>query len=195
VSGPDSGDCALVKGIHVYRRHVEAPLKQLHDQIEDATALLLRTAGGFDDEDVREPSLLPGWTRAHVLTHLARGADALRDLLDGGPGHASQEARDEAIEAGAGRGAAELADDVRASAAAWREAVLRQPDEAWSRLVAPPLGIRPFPAGQLLVRRLVEVEVHHVDLAAGYRPSDWPVSFNQLQLPEPMRSQRADRIV
>ena len=174
---------------------MDAPLKQLHGQIEDASALLLRTVAGFDDEDVREPSLLPGWTRGHVLTHLARGADALRDLLDGGPGYASQEARNEAIEAGAGRSAAELAEDVRRSAAAWREAVLRQPDEGWTRMVTPPLGIQPLPAGQLLLRRLVEVELHHVDLGAGYRPSDWPVTFNQLELPEPMRGQRADRIV
>jgi len=29
------------------------------------------------------PSLLPGWTRAHVLAHLARNADAMRNMLAG----------------------------------------------------------------------------------------------------------------
>jgi maleylpyruvate isomerase len=174
---------------------VDASVKQLHDQIDDATASLLETVARLTDSDVRRPSLLPGWTRGHVLTHLARGGDALRDLLEGGPGYPSRQARDAAIEAGAGRGVAELAADLRASAAAFREVALGQPDEAWGRTVTPPLGIAPFPAGQVLLRRLVEVELHHVDLDAGYRPADWPTTFNELELPEPMRGQRADRIV
>jgi len=33
-------------------------------------------------------------------------------------------------------------------------------------------------------RRLREVEVHHVDLAAGYRPNDWPLSFGHRLLHE-----------
>ena len=32
-------------------------------------------------EAFRAPSALPGWTRAHVLTHLARNADAMVNLL------------------------------------------------------------------------------------------------------------------
>jgi maleylpyruvate isomerase len=174
---------------------VDASGKHLLDQTEDATTVLLETVARLSDQDVRQPSGLPGWTRGHVLTHLARGGDALRDLLEGGPGYPSREARDAAIEAGAGRSVDELTADLRVSAAAFREAVLNQPDERWSRPVTPPFGIPPFPAGQVLVRRLVEVEVHHVDLAAGYRSSDWPTTFNELDLPEPMRSQRADRIV
>jgi maleylpyruvate isomerase len=174
---------------------VDASGKQLLDQIEDATAALLATVARLSDEDVRQPSRLPGWTRGHVLTHLARGGDALRDLLDGGPGYPSREVREEAIETGAGRSVAEHAADLRASAVAFREAVLNRPDETWSRPVTPPFGIPPFPASQVLVRRLVEIELHHVDLDAGYRPSDWPATFNELELAEPMRSQRADRIV
>jgi maleylpyruvate isomerase len=34
-----------------------------------------------------------------------------------------------------------------------------------------------FPARVILSRRLSEVEIHHVDLDAGYRPADWPASF------------------
>jgi hypothetical protein len=52
----------------------------------------------------------------------------------------------------------------------------------------------PFPAAQLLTRRLVEVELHHCDLAAGYGPADWPAAFAAMDLPEPMRSQRQDRL-
>ncbi|MGE5286875.1 MAG: hypothetical protein ACM3ML_06655 [Micromonosporaceae bacterium] len=51
-----------------------------------------------------------------------------------------------------------------------------------------------FPAAQVLTRRLVEVELHHTDLGAGYEPGDWPVEFAAMELAEPMRSQREDRI-
>lgn len=42
---------------------------------------LLSTAAMLSDEDVKAPSLLPGWTRAHVLTHLARSANSRTRLL------------------------------------------------------------------------------------------------------------------
>jgi maleylpyruvate isomerase len=173
---------------------VDASLKQLHDQIDDATAGLLVTLSRLTDDDVRRPSLLPGWTRGHVATHLARGAEALRNLLEDRPSYVSRDARDTDIEAGSGRGAAELAGDVRATAAAFRETALAQPDDAWDRVLTV-AGMGSFPASQVLVRRLVELELHHVDLDAGYRSTDWPTTFNELELVEPMRGQRADRIV
>jgi maleylpyruvate isomerase len=52
----------------------------------------------------------------------------------------------------------------------------------------------PFRASQLLVRRLAEVELHHVDLGLAYTPADWPSSFRTLALPEPVESQRRDRL-
>ncbi|MEV7393377.1 maleylpyruvate isomerase N-terminal domain-containing protein, partial [Streptomyces sp. NPDC091215] len=51
------------------------------DQINAATGHLLETAARFTDADVRAPSLLPGWSRGHVLTHVARNADGGRNLL------------------------------------------------------------------------------------------------------------------
>ena len=38
-------------------------------------------AGGLDPAQLAGPSRLPGWTRGHVLSHLARNADALVNLL------------------------------------------------------------------------------------------------------------------
>jgi len=179
---------------------VDASLKDLTAQIDDATSLLLETAGRLTDEQVREPSLLVGWTRGHVLAHLARGSDALRNLLDGvrtgipGAAYASQEARNADIEAGSGRRAAELTADIRESAAAWRAAVDAVPNDGWTTPVSIPGGTL-IPASQVVIRRLVEIELHHVDLDAGYRPSDWPTTFNQLELVDPMRGWRADRLV
>ena len=160
--------------------------------VDAQTAALLHTARTLDSG--RASSLCAGWTRGHVLTHLARGGDALRNLLEGRAAYAGPDARDAGIEAGATRGAAELAADVRASAAAFRDTALAQSDDAWNRRLTVP-GVGTFPASQVLLRRLVEVELHHVDLDAGYRSTDWPTTFNQLELPEPMRGQRADRIV
>jgi hypothetical protein len=72
--------------------------------------------------------------------------------------------------------------------------MMRQlPDEAWS------FGVRmldsgPFPAAALLTRRMTEVELHHCDLGIGYDAAKWLASFAQAELPEPLRSQRQDRL-
>lgn len=172
--------------------------RALHTQIDHATQALLRTVNRLSDEEVRQPSLLPGWTRGHVLTHVARGADALRNLLTWArtgvrtPAYPSQEARDAAVDAGAGRGTAELIADLTDSAAAFRSEARDLPADAWQVPVRV-LDNPEFPAAQLLTRRLVEVELHHTDLGAGYGPADWPAEFAALDVPEPMRSQREDR--
>ena len=67
------------------------------------------------------------------------------------------------------------------------------PDEGWQVPVRI-LDSAPFPAAQLPTRRLVEVELHHCDLGIGYDAANWPASFAQAQLPEPMRSQRQERM-
>src|SRR5580658_6811383 len=90
--------------------------------IDDATARLAATSEGLTDEDAAAPSLLPGWTRGHVLTHIARNADGLRNLLIWArtgvqtPQYASAEARETEISAGSGRTASELAADIASSA-------------------------------------------------------------------------------
>ena len=131
---------------------------------------------------MREPSPLPGWTRGHVLTHIARNADGLGNLLRWArtgteiPMYASAEARSKDVEAGAGRPAADLAADVRESAAAFAAEAANMPGDAWTAQVRALYG-QPFPAFEVLDRRLAEVEIHHVDLAAGYSPADWPAAF------------------
>jgi maleylpyruvate isomerase len=173
---------------------VDPSLKDRIDQIDAATARLLETVDRLTDAEVGRASMLPGWSRGHLLTHLARNADALRNLLDWArtgvptPAYAGPGVREADIEAGAGRGAAELAADVRTAAAKWRAAVEAVPDERWGTVVGE------FPASEVLLRRLVEVELHHVDLGCGYRSTDWPTTFNELELTDPLRAQRADRL-
>jgi maleylpyruvate isomerase len=173
--------------------------RQLTDQIDQATQRLIDTARIITEPDLRAPSLLPGWTRAHVLAHLARGADAMRNLLvavrsgQERPAYVSAEARQADIERGAGMRADELMADLADSAMALRTIARQLPDEGWQVPVRI-LDSAPFPADQLLTRRLVEVELHHCDLGAGYGPADWPAAFADMELAEPMRSQRADRL-
>lgn len=106
--------------------------------------------------------------------------------------YVSEDARSQAIEAGAHCPAAALLKDLTTSAQRFRDAALVVPDHAWQQPVRVLTGAA-FPAAQLLVRRLVEVEVHHVDLDVGYQPEHWPPQFAQMTLPEPMRTQRESR--
>ena len=178
---------------------MDAAQRQLSDQIDHATQRLLGTAREIADPELRRPSLLPGWTRAHVLAHLARGADAMRYLLVGArsgedrPAYASEQERAAAIEYAAGLGTKELVADVAASAMALRVIGQLPADDAWRF----PVRLRdsgPFPATHLLTLRLVEVELHHCDLGTGYGPGDWPPAFATMELAEPMRSLRESRL-
>jgi maleylpyruvate isomerase len=177
---------------------VDARLRALSDQIDDATQRLLGTARVLTGQELGEPSLLPGWTRGHVLAHLCRGADAMRNLLAGAragedrPAYASAQARADGIEQGAGRDAAEMMADLAGSAMPLRTVARSLPGSAWEYQVEV-AGSR-FPATDVLTRRLVEVELHHADLGCAYTPADWPASFTALDLAEPMRGQRDSRL-
>jgi maleylpyruvate isomerase len=97
---------------------VDVAQRQLSERIDDATQRLLGTARVLTDPDLREPSMLPGWSRGYVLAHLARGADAMRNLLVGVStgedrrGYASSESRAADIEHGSRRSAKDLAADM-----------------------------------------------------------------------------------
>src|SRR5262245_11507981 len=179
---------------------MDAALRDLSDQIDQATQRLLDTARIITDPDLRAPSLLPGWTRAHVLAHVSRNADAMRNLLAGvrsgrdRPGYASAEAREAGIEEGAGRQARELVTDLADSAMALRTVARQLPDAGWQVPVRMLPEADPYPAAELLTRRLVEVELHHGDLGAGYGPGSWPPAFADMELAEPMRTWRQDRL-
>ena len=178
---------------------MDAAQRELSDLVDAATQRLLDDARALSEADLRAASLLPGWTRAHVLAHLARDADAMRNLLVGArsgqdrPAYPSAQARDADIEQGAAKRAGDLMADLADSAMALRTVARQLPDEAW-RIQVRVLDSAPFPAAGLLTRRLAEVELHHCDLATKYGPADWPAAFAAMDLPEPAASQRSDRL-
>ncbi|MCP9960609.1 maleylpyruvate isomerase family mycothiol-dependent enzyme [Streptomyces somaliensis] len=147
-----------------------------HDlnSVREATDRLLSAASALDDDAVAGPSRLPGWTRGHVLAHLARNADALVNVLRGLPMYASAEAREADIERGAARPLAAHLDDLRTSAERFRAEGEAPAD--WGRTVELRNGVTDL-AARLPFRRLVEVELHHVDLGVGYELEDLPEEF------------------
>jgi maleylpyruvate isomerase len=151
-------------------------------EVDRATARLLETARKLDDAAVTGPSLLPGWTRGHVLTHLARNADACVNLLTGArtgadrPMYPSPEQRNADIEAGARRPVAEQISDLTAAAERFDAAAAQMPAGAWAAIIRW-RGGHTRPAAYVPWARLSEVELHHADLDAGYRPADWPDAF------------------
>ncbi|MGW4090952.1 maleylpyruvate isomerase family mycothiol-dependent enzyme [Nocardia sp. NPDC004750] len=159
------------------------------DTVAEATARLLDTIRGLDEHAVTEPSLLPGWTRGHVLAHLARNADSLVNLLLWAhtgveiPQYASPFLRDADIEAGAPRPLAEQLADNEAAATRFLGLARSLTDDAWQAQVRTRQG-RPIPATEVLWMRLQEVEIHHVDLNANYHPTNWPASFVTRILPQ-----------
>ncbi|NUS40174.1 MAG: maleylpyruvate isomerase family mycothiol-dependent enzyme, partial [Terrabacter sp.] len=144
------------------------------EMVAAETERVLATAASFRNEAVLAPSLCEGWSRGHVLAHLARNADALARVCDvaltGGSGtmYDTPESRDADIAAGARRSADEHAVDIRDSAArlADRLSALR-PEHAEVRVERTPGGVA-IPVGMVPFMRLRELVFHHVDLDAGY---------------------------
>ena len=142
------------------------------DLLAGHTALLLRTSAGLDD--LAAPSLCEGWSRGHVLTHVARNADAIARLAswavtgerqDMYPGGSS--ARDAEIDAGAGRALTEQLADLTSTARALVPAL----DALQGPLAAERVEMRggyEVASVRLPFLRLREVVYHHVDLDAGF---------------------------
>ncbi|MFF6910377.1 maleylpyruvate isomerase family mycothiol-dependent enzyme [Streptomyces sp. NPDC012389] len=147
--------------------------------VREATDRLLSEAGKWDNAALAQPSRLPGWSRGHVLTHLSRNADALGNVLRGLPMYASSETRDADIENGASRPLAEQLADFRESADRL-QAVADEPAD-WSRTVTLRNGVTDS-ASRVPFRRLIEVEIHHVDLDVGYELEDLPEGFTEREI-------------
>lgn len=163
----------------------------LQAELSSATERLLATTATLSDADVTAPSLLAGWTRGHVLAHLARSADSNVNLLTWAktglytPQYPTPAAREAEIARGAPRPIKEQHADLSASATRLGAELNAMPAKAWAATVS---GMRPpeHPAWYVLARRIREVEVHHVDLDAGYTWDRWPDVFVRRELHDAM---------
>ncbi|MDQ8701675.1 maleylpyruvate isomerase family mycothiol-dependent enzyme [Streptomyces sp. LHD-70] len=149
------------------------------ESLREATDRLLTAVGKLDNAAVAAPSRLPGWTRGHVLAHVSRNADALVNVLAGRPMYASAADRDGDIKRDAPRPRPEQLADLRESAERFQEAAALDAD--WSRTVELRNGVTDT-ASRVPFRRLIEVELHHVDLNIGYELEDLSADFTRREI-------------
>ncbi|OKK19779.1 mycothiol maleylpyruvate isomerase [Streptomyces sp. CB00455] len=147
--------------------------------VREATDRLLAAVAKLDNGAVAEESHLPGWSRGHILAHLARNADALVNVFEGRPMYESASARDADIERDSGRSLGEHLTDLRDSGA--RFLATTEPAQDWSRTVELRNGVTDL-AANVPFRRLIEVELHHVDLNIGYELADLSDEFTSREI-------------
>ena len=147
---------------------------------------LLRAIGELADDDFHLPSRLPRWSRAHVIAHVLNKANA-HVWVFGGP--AEDEVRrvyppgydaDVTADAGASRPPAELRSALADAFERLEHAWDALDEELWDRKAVMTGGPRTMT--EIVSHHLRNIEVHHVDLDIGYRPSDWPSGFVEAEL-------------
>jgi maleylpyruvate isomerase len=150
----------------------------------DASAqAFIRTVDALAPEELAAPSLLPGWTRAHVVAHVALNGFALAGVLDGlvhdqpVAMYESDAQRDAQIEDLAEAEPSELREQHFAATTAFADAVEALQDEHWSGHIDRLPGGPAWPAVAVVPTRRREVEVHHADLGTSYTRADWPRDF------------------
>ncbi|GAA1910219.1 maleylpyruvate isomerase family mycothiol-dependent enzyme [Nocardioides lentus] len=153
-------------------------------RLADSTRRLVRTVDGLDEPALAGASLLPDWSRAHVVAHLALNAEAMARGLEGArtgraePLYDSPRARADDVEELAHAGPSELRERFLGSAAVLADLLEAMPVTTLATEVEwYPGGMRRQVATFADIRR-GEVEVHHVDLATpGYDHTAWPGDF------------------
>jgi maleylpyruvate isomerase len=140
--------------------------------VRRACTALYETVDSLDDVAVHGPSRLTGWTRGHVVSHLARNADGLVNLLHWArtgiesPMYASPVDREADIEEGAHRLVQVQQEDLRAADERFFMATEVMSEMDWEEGVTDRHG-QPMPVALVPWMRLTEVLVHHVDLNVG----------------------------
>ncbi|MDP9394743.1 MAG: maleylpyruvate isomerase family mycothiol-dependent enzyme [Actinomycetota bacterium] len=176
------------------------PLQAFLDELREATDRLVQAAERLSDAEARGPSRLPGWTRGHVLTHLARHADATGNLITWvrtgveTPMYPhGREGRDADIDSGASRPSAELVADVRTGAEQLQAALGEVRGEALERTARTGTGLE-VRGRDLPLLRIRELEIHHVDLGVGYTPAHWSTAFATRTLDQVAPFFRTERV-
>lgn len=164
-----------------------APTAEI-DALVASTESLLHTLAELSDAAAGGPSLLPGWSRAHVLTHIARNADAIANLVTWARTgeellmYPSRDRRDADIETGGRRSAAELVADVRESHERLLDDINDLPPAAWGNPIRWGAAGREGQAAAVPALRRAEVEIHHVDLDLDYTLAHLPEDFVEFML-------------
>lgn len=159
------------------------PTPEEFESLHHSDQRLLRTVDSLSPEHWREPSLLPGWSRAHVVAHLALNAEgfagALHGLATGNPVaiYPSNEARNAGIDELAAADTDDIRERLFTATQHLRTVMAGLNGEQWestvNRLPEGPV----WPAASLVESRQREVEIHHADLGLAYTHRNWPIEF------------------
>lgn len=150
--------------------------------MQDGLKLIADAASGLDEAACSAPTQLPGWTRKHVIAHVAANAEALGNLVhwaatgEPTPMYSSPEARAAGIQDGVRRRVDDLDSWLRTSGADLEVAMSKLTDQHWQTPVVTAQG-RTVPAIELPWMRSREVCVHAVDLDRGVAFAHLPADF------------------
>lgn len=151
--------------------------------IARADNALVRTVDALPADAFVEASLLPGWTRGHVIAHLALNAEALervvRSFEAGTPEamYESDQARDDDIDALAQEERSEIRNRLMSSTTCLSRVLEASRTIGEDALFERTPGGVMCPVADIAVLRLREVEIHHADLGVDYGPDDWSTAF------------------
>ena len=157
-------------------------LEQSLRWVQEGTDLCRTAIAGLGEASYGAPSQLGGWTRKHLVAHLAANAEAIGRLVswartgEENRMYSSPEQRNADIEAGAKLPGEQLTAWFEQSARELTAAMAALPDEAWQATVVTAQG-RAVAATETPWMRSREVMVHAVDLAAGLTFADLPGDF------------------
>ncbi|MDQ0756868.1 maleylpyruvate isomerase family mycothiol-dependent enzyme [Arthrobacter sp. B3I4] len=154
--------------------------ENLLEELRRAADVVTGIAAKLTDAEVAAPSELPGWTRGHVLAHVAGIGNAMArqleyaargekiELYDGG-----SEGRNRAIELSAGHGAEQHRAAVEAAIGRALEAFGTLDAAGWQAPITFRDGVV-FDGGLALWR---ELTIHATDLGTGRGPETWSRPF------------------
>jgi maleylpyruvate isomerase len=151
--------------------------------VQSSSQAYTRTVDALTAEDLAAPSLLPGWTRAHVVAHVALNALALAGSLRGvvhgkaEPMYESDQQRDGDIDELAQADPSDLRERHLAATTEFADAVELMDEAHWDGWLDRLPGGPAWPAVVVVPTRRRELEIHHVDLGASYTRADWPEDF------------------
>jgi maleylpyruvate isomerase len=170
--------------------------------LPEAAARMVRAVDRLQDDEWSVPSLLPGWSRAHVVAHLALNAEGLArclrgvvaDQTDAEPCsmYDSDEQRDSDIADLAAADPSRIRDRLLAATTSFDHAAGAVPDDLLDTRVERTPGGRTMRTASLPGMRIRELEIHHVDLDVGYTTTDWSPEFSSLLLDAMCRRLRPD---
>ena len=160
---------------------------------------LLQTLDLLTDDQCREPSALPGWTRGHVLSHLARNAESHVHVLQcAARGEVAEQyvggakTRKQGIETHALDSAESLVASVRKSIYALEGQWAATNSEGWQGHGVNSAGAT-IAMSDIVFLRWREVEVHHADLALDFTFANWNSTYVRYELDRQVMMWRASK--